>query len=123
VNDPFQFTRFPGRLAAALRGLGYLLRSSPNARIHLLATAVAIGLAAWLRITRGEWLWITAAIGGVWAAEALNSAVETLADRVTREHDELIGRSKDLAAGAVLLAALAAAIIGLLVFVPRLLAI
>lgn len=122
MTDPFQLVRFPRRLGAAVRGLGYLLRSSPNARSHLLATAVAIGLGAWLRISRGEWLWITAAIGGVWAAEALNSAVETLADRITREHDALIGRAKDLAAGGVLAAALAAAAIGLIVFVPRLLA-
>lgn len=99
-----------------------LVASSANARIHLVAAALAVGLGLGLRLSPGEWLWIAAAVGGVWAAEAFNSALETLADRVSPEWDEAIGRAKDLAAGAVLIAALAAAAIGLLVFVPRLLA-
>lgn len=122
MRDPFLLAGFGRRLGAALRGLGWLVRSSANARIHLLATLLVVGLGLWLKLALGQWLWIAAAIGGVWAAEALNSAVETLADRVTREHDVLIGRAKDLAAGGVLAAALAAAAIGLLVFIPRLLA-
>ena len=122
MTDPFQFTRFPGRLAAALRGVQHLLRTCANARIHLLATVVVTGLGLWLQLSRNDWLWIIGAVGLVWSAEGFNSAIETLADRLSREHDALIGQAKDLAAGAVLLAALAAAIIGLLVFVPRLLA-
>lgn len=122
MTGPFQFTRFPGRLAAALRGVRHLLRTSANARIHLLATIVVASLGLWLKLSRNDWSWIIAAVGLVWCAEGFNSAIETLANRVSREHDALIGQAKDLAAGAVLLAALAAAAIGLLVFVPRLLA-
>jgi diacylglycerol kinase (ATP) len=122
VTDPFQLARLPRRLAAALRGVYRLPRTCANARIHLLATVVVVGLGLWLEITRAEWLWITLAIAGVWTAEGVNSAIETLADRVSRDHDALIKEAKDLAAGAVLIAALAAAAIGLIIFVPRLLA-
>lgn len=122
MTDPFQIVRFPRRLRDAGRGLAILLRGTSNARIHLLATVLAVGLGLWLRLGRSEWLWIIAAIGAVWAAEAFNTAIETLADRVVPDHDPLIARAKDLAAGGVLAAAVAAAAIGLLIFLPRLLA-
>ena len=122
MTDPFQFGRLPRRLTDASRGVYRLLRTCANARIHLLATAIVIGLGAWLKLTRADWLWITLAIAGVWTAEGVNSAIESLADRVSRDHDALIREAKDLAAGAVLIAALGAAAIGLIIFVPRLLA-
>jgi len=122
VTDPFQFACLPHRLADATRGIYRLLRTCPNARIHLLATVIVVGMGLWLKLSRAEWLWITLAIGGVWTAEGINSAIETLADRVSRDHDALIKEAKDLAAGAVLIAALAAAAIGLIIFIPRLLA-
>lgn len=122
MTDPFQLARLPRRLAAAFRGVYRLLRTCANARIHLLATVVVVGLGLWLEIARAEWLWITLAIAGVWTTEGINSAIETLADRISRDHDALIKEAKDLAAGAVLVAALAAAAIGLIIFIPRLLA-
>lgn len=60
------------------------------------------------------------AIGSVLAAEAFNSAIEALADRVNESYDEAIKRTKDLASGAVLLLAIAAAVVGLIIFVPKL---
>ena len=120
MSDPFRLARFPRRLRDAARGLGSLLRTSPNARIHLVATLIVIALGLWLRLSIAQWLWIAGAIGMVWAAEGFNSAIEALADRVSTEHDPLIGRAKDLAAGAVLATAIAAATIGLLIFIPRL---
>ncbi len=122
MTDPFQLAGLPRRLKDALRGVYRLLRTCANARIHLLATAIAVGLGLWLELTRADWLWITLAIAVVWTAEGVNSAIEALADRVSRDHDALIGEAKDLAAGAVLIAALGAAAIGLIIFVPRLLA-
>lgn len=122
MNDPFRIRGFPRRLRCALRGVRFLVASSPNARIHLVATLAATGLGLWLRLAPAQWAWIALAAGAVWAAEAANSAIETLADRVSPAWDEAIGRAKDLAAAAVLAAALAAAAIGLLIFVPRLLA-
>lgn len=93
-----------------------------NARVHLFATTIVVGLGTWLELPRADWVWLTAAISSVWTAEALNSAIEALANRVSSQHDPLIGKAKDLAAAAVLIAALGAAAIGLIIFVPRLLA-
>jgi diacylglycerol kinase len=100
----------------AARGLARLVRAERHARFHLAATCAVVALAVALRVTLLEALALTLAIGGVWTAEAFNSAVERLADRVTREHDPLIGEAKDLAAGAVLASACAALVVGLLVF-------
>jgi diacylglycerol kinase (ATP) len=105
-----------------LRGIGTLLRTQTNARIHLAATVVVIGAGFGLEISRMEWALVVAAIGLVWTAEGLNTAIEAAVDLVSPEQHPLAGRAKDVAAGAVLLAALAAAVIGVLVFGPRLLA-
>jgi diacylglycerol kinase len=108
--------------ADAGRGIALLLAQEPNARLHALATVAAIALGLWLGISASEWCWIALAIGLVWVAEALNSALEALADAVHPERGARIGSAKDLAAGAVLAAAIVAAVIGALVFGPRLVA-
>lgn len=105
----------------ALRGLGAFVRE-PNARIHLAVALAASALAAWLRVSRAEAALLALAIGGVLAAEALNSSLEALADRVAPGPHPLVAKAKDVAAGGVLVAALAAAIAGLLVLGPPLLA-
>jgi len=105
----------------AWRGIVYLVRTQGNARLHLASTILVVILGFVLHVTRGEWCLLALASGMVWAAEALNSALEYLADHVTMEHHERIGRVKDMAAGGVLLAAIAAAIIGGVVFIPKLL--
>ena len=81
---------------------------------------MVIALGWFLRVGRSDWCWLVVAISMVWCAEAFNTAVERLADRVTMERDPLIKQAKDLAAGAVLCAALGAAVIGLLVLGPPL---
>lgn len=105
--------------ACALRGIAVLLRTQMNARIHLLATVLVVVAGFAFRISRGEWVPLAFAIGIVWIAEAVNTAIEALADRITRENDDAIRRAKDVAAGAVLLAAITAAIIGLLILGPH----
>ncbi len=104
------------------RGLAYLLASQANARIHLAAALAIVALGLWLGLATRDWCWIAVAIAWVWVAEAFNTALETLADAVHPERDARVGRAKDVAAGAVLLASLAAAAIGLLVLGPPLLA-
>jgi diacylglycerol kinase len=106
----------------AWRGLVALVRTQINGRVHLVATVTTLGMGLAFRISGGEWALLILAMGLVWVAEAMNTAVEVLADRVSTERDERIGRAKDLAAGGVLLAAIAAVIVGGFVFVPRLLA-
>ena len=102
----------------AARGVREMARAGGNARIHFAATIAVILAGFALKVTAGEWSSLVLAIGIVWAAEGANTAIELLADRVSREHDDLIRRAKDTAAGAVLLAAIAAAIVGILILGP-----
>jgi len=106
----------------AFRGLFFLLRTQTNARLHLVATIVVIGAGFGFQISRMEWLAIVAVIGLVWVAEGLNTAIEAAVDLVSPEQNPLAGRAKDVAAGAVLLAAVTAVVVGAVVFGPRLLA-
>jgi diacylglycerol kinase (ATP) len=107
-------------LAHALRGVDHIVRTQPNARLHLLAAVLACAAGAYFGLGRAEWLWISVAITLVWSAEAFNTALELLADVLHPARHAGIGRAKDAAAAAVLIAALGAAVIGLLVFVPHL---
>jgi diacylglycerol kinase (ATP) len=108
------------RFAYAMQGVAFLVRTQRNARLHLLATFGVCAAGIYVGLSRGEWLWITAAIVLVWSAEAFNTALEQLADALHPKRHPGIGRAKDVAAGAVLIAAVGAAIIGVLVFVPHL---
>ena len=75
---------------------------------------------AFFGLSSMEWIVICLCIGLVLSAEAVNSAIEALADRVSPAYDEAIKRTKDLAAGAVLLLAIASAVVGLIIFLPKL---
>ena len=79
-----------------------------------------LAAAIFFRLTADEWRWIIFAIALVWLAEALNTAIERLADAVTLEPNDNIGIAKDVAAGAVLAAAAFSAVIGLMIFLPHL---
>ncbi len=107
-------------LRDAVRGVGWLVRSQRNARIHTVALCAAVGLAAGLRISPVEWGLVLLCCGAVFAAEAFNTAIEELADEVSTDHRVRLGRAKDVAAAGVLLTALASASVGLCVFGPRL---
>jgi diacylglycerol kinase (ATP) len=112
---------FPGRLRSvrcALRGLGILLATQPNAWLHTAVTLAVIGAGLLWQLTRGEWCALLLASSAVWVAEGLNTALELLADATHPAFHPLIGRAKDVAAGAVLLAALGAAVTGVLIFGP-----
>ena len=105
--------------ANAFRGIVIMLREEHNAWIHC-AAAVLVILAGFLTgLSRTEWVAIIFAIGLVLGAEALNTAIERLSDAVQPEQDERIRRVKDLSAGAVLLCAMAAAAVGLIIFLPK----
>ena len=104
----------------ALRGFRLALWSEGNARVHLVVSILVVALGAGLGISALEWAAIAAAVGLVWMAELMNTAFETLCDIVAPERSEQVKRAKDTAAAAVLAAALAAAFIGALVFLPYL---
>ena len=114
------FIRRMKSVGHALRGMADLVRTQPNAHVHLLATVAVCAAGGYVGLSRDEWLWVSVAIALVWSAEAFNTALEDLADTVHPEQHPGIGRAKDVAAGAVLIAALGAAIIGVLVFAPHL---
>jgi diacylglycerol kinase (ATP) len=97
-----------------------LLQREHNARVHALATVLVVMAGVLCRLERWEWGLVTAAVGLVWTAEALNASLEQLADAVASAPHPAIGRAKDVAAGAVLASALGAAGLGLVVFEPRL---
>lgn len=104
----------------AFKGVGYLLRGEHNAYIHLTIAGLVILFGFIFRLSRPEWMMIVFAIGLVLMAEGMNTAIEYLANSITREHHPDIKKAKDIAAGAVLIAAISASLIGLLVFVPYL---
>ncbi len=114
------------RLAKSFRcafaGIAALFRTQANARIHLVVTALAIAAGWFFRISPGEWIAILLSIGSVLAAEAMNSALEFLADATHPDPHPLVGRAKDIAAAAVLILAGTAVTVGAIVFVPRVLA-
>lgn len=113
--------RFFRSVGCAANGIVLLVRSEWNARFHLFATIALIVAGLFFDITAFEWVTIFLAMGMVWAAEALNTAVEWLCDRVESGWDERIRKVKDVAAGGVLCAAIAAAAVGLTIFLPRIL--
>ena len=103
----------------AFRGIGILLRTQANARIHATVTVLVVAAGFGFHISPGEWCAVIVAIGLVWTAEGVNTAVEAVVDLVSPEPHPLAGRAKDVAAGAVLCAAIAALVIGALIFGPR----
>jgi len=104
----------------AFSGIAYLLRSQRNARLHAAITLVVIGLGTWLRLTGPQWAVLVLAMGLVWTAETVNTALEDLVDLASPQVDPAAKSIKDLAAAAVLLAAIAAAGVGVLVLGPAL---
>jgi diacylglycerol kinase (ATP) len=96
-----------------------MIRCQHNAWIHVAATAIVLAAAFLFRVSAADWCWIIRALSIVWTAEALNTAFEFLADAASPEFHPLVRDAKDVAAGAVLVTALAAAVIGGLIFWPH----
>jgi len=116
-------TGFKKRLKSfgfAFTGLYELVKSEPNARIHLAATICAVLAGFLLRISNAEWCIISIAIALVWAAEAFNTVIEKLVDHLFPGYHETARVVKDISAGAVLVCAIAALICGLIIFLPKL---
>lgn len=105
----------------ACRGVVFLLVEQHNARVHLAITLVVLAAGSYFSLLRWEWSILLLAIGGVWMAEALNTAVEYVADACHPEYHPLIKRAKDVAAAAVLFFAVMAVSVGVIVFAPYIL--
>jgi len=105
----------------AFKGLADLFISQPNARIHAIATIVALILGGVLGLSKIEWCLIVLCIFAVLAAEAFNTALEYLTDLVSPEYHLLAGKTKDVAAAGVLLTAFGALIVGTIIYLPKVL--
>lgn len=113
--------RFSGRVRSfrhAFAGIWRMIHCQHNAWIHAVATLVVIAGGLALHVTLADWCWIVLAVSIVWTAEALNTAFEFLADAASPEFHPLVRDAKDVAAGAVLITAIAAVVIGAIVFWP-----
>ncbi len=104
----------------AANGISLVVRSQHNAWVHAAATIIVCSCGLWANLTRLEWCCLLLAIVGVWIAEALNTAIELITDLVSPQFNSLAGKGKDVAAGAVLVAAIGAVVVGLIIFVPHL---
>jgi diacylglycerol kinase len=103
----------------AFAGLCSALRMQRNLQIHAAAVVIVTGAGLWLGLHAWEWCAVLLAAGMVLAAELLNTAIELVADRVSRDREEAIRRVKDVAAAAVLVAALISVVVGVIVFLPK----
>ena len=102
----------------AWKGIQSCVGKEQNLSFHLIAAMAVIIAGIVLGITRTEWIMVVMCIGTVIAAELFNTAIEKLVDLVSPERHPVAGQVKDIAAGAVLICAVAAAIIGLIIFIP-----
>jgi diacylglycerol kinase len=101
----------------AIRGLRSLIRQEPNARLHAAATVAAIAFGIYLHISRNEWIALTVVIALVWITEALNTCIEMLCDLwCNGEYHPQVKIIKDIAAAAVIIAAICAVITGAVIF-------
>lgn len=117
---PFEFSGRIRSFRHAIVGIGRMIRCQHNAWIHATSTVSVLATGFFFQLSRAEWCWIVLAVTIVWTAEALNTAFEFLADAASPEFHPLVRDAKDVAAGAVLITAIAAVIIGALIFWPHL---
>jgi len=122
-DDSKPSPRAVSRLASfrhAFAGWWYVLRTQHNAWIHAVAAVAILAVAVWAGLERIEWAILILTVAVVWVAEFVNTAVEALVDLLSPEIHPLAKIAKDIAAASVLIAALAAVVVGLLLLGPKL---
>ncbi|WP_303309693.1 diacylglycerol kinase family protein [Hymenobacter sp. BT730] len=123
ASRPQRFRAVRQRAASfghAFRGVRMALATELHLQFHAGATVAVVALGFYFHLARWEWALVALAVGAVWSAELLNTAVEAIVDLVSPQYHPLAGRAKDIAAGAVLVVALGALVVGGLIFGPRL---
>ncbi len=118
-NSPFSLKERNKSFKYAFEGIATFFRQEHNARIHLAATIAVIGLSIIFPVSRMEAIALTFAVGIVWVAEIFNTAIEKMADFISKETNPAIKTIKDLSAAAVLVAALIAVVTGCFIFIPK----
>jgi diacylglycerol kinase (ATP) len=104
----------------AFAGLKHMMATQHNFKIHLIISVFVVAAGFVLQISANDWRWLMIAMALVLATETLNTAIELVCDTVSADFHPLIQKSKDVAAGAVLLVAIVAAVIGIITFTPYL---
>ena len=121
-NKGISFKRLVKSFGYALHGIRLMVSNEQNAKIHLFAMVIVVVAGYYFHLSTTEWIVIVIVSGGVFAAEAFNTSIEALSDTIAHEYNKNIKQVKDFAAGAVLVASITAIIVGLIVFLPKILA-
>ena len=103
----------------AFKGIDDVIEHEPNMKIHVVVAILVVIMAYILKVSIIEWIILVLLIGAVLAAETINTTIENLVDMYTKEYDEKAKIVKDTAAGTVLILAITSAIIGLIIFIPK----
>lgn len=119
-SNKFSLRSRLGSFRFAFNGLWSLLKYEHNSRIHVLAAIIAIAMGLIVKLNYFEWSLLIIVTGIVFLTELLNSSLESLADHIDPEWNELIRRAKDYSAAAVLISAIVAVVVGSLIFIPKL---
>lgn len=109
-------------VSSAFRDAGHgiqIVWSERNFRFHVLAAFIAYLLAWYLDFSKIEYVVLTLTCAMVFITETINTAIEYMCDRITMDHDAIIGKIKDLSAGAVLLSSIASIIVGILLYLDK----
>lgn len=120
-SNSFSFTGRIRSIQHALDGIVVMLTGQHNAWVHTVVTVIVLICGYLFEVNTAEWSLLVLAIISVWVAEALNTAFELLCDVASPEFHPLVKKSKDVAAGAVLLSAIGAVTIGMIIFLPYIL--
>jgi len=121
-NEKFSVRKRIKSFSYAFAGLRVLFREEHNSWIHAVAAVLAVAMGFLFRISPMEWIAVVIVIGMVFAAEIINSSIERTADFVKAERDDRKRDIKDLGAAAVLVCAIAAAVVGIIIFLPKIIA-
>lgn len=120
-HQRFSISKQVKSIKFAMNGMKILISEEHNARIHLLAAICAIAAGFYFTISLSEWMAIIFSIGIVFSLESINSSIEYIADFISPEKHDKIMKIKDVSAAGVLFGAISALIIGLIIFLPKLL--
>jgi diacylglycerol kinase len=113
------FRSFMQGFVYAGKGLWEAVQTQFNIRFHFFAAIIVISMSWYFKLSTFEWCFVIISIAMVLMAELLNTAIEYLTDFVSPEHNNLAGKVKDIASAAVFISALCSAVIGLIIFIPK----
>lgn len=121
MNDKWKNKNFISALKNAFNGIKYTFKTQRNLKIQAIISIIVIFISFLLKITYIEWVIIALVIFMVFFSELFNTTIETIVDMITTEYNENAKIAKDIAAGAVTLVSAASVVVGVLIFLPKIL--